>query len=53
MSKKPNLKNQEKLKLYLQRNDVQSNNTANKGNSNGTQADKKLLQGASDRLPKR
>jgi hypothetical protein len=53
MSKKPNLKNQEKLRIYLQSNDIQSDNTANKATSQQPQADKKLLQGASNRLPNR
>ena len=30
MSKKPNKKNQEKLKIYLAKNDAESNNNTNK-----------------------
>ena len=53
MSKKTNLKNQEKIKLYLLKNDLQPNNTTGKSNNNGTPAGTKLLQGTGNGLPNR
>ena len=53
MSKKANSKNQEKLKIYLQKNDLQSSNKENKANILSPLASEKLLQGASNGLSKR
>jgi hypothetical protein len=53
MSKKPNLKNQEKLKLYLQKNDLQQYSKPDKATSNESQTGKKCVQRTSNGLSNR